>query len=195
MFQYSRRQLLTAILRKINAASDHRDEHRRRDEPEYGNEKHRIDSLLKAVKAAENQVEKLEYWSDIHNIQNKEGNTRAMNEAEGWNHGWRGHRLSQSENSLSTPGTGDEVAATGMDSTRIGITKGKQPLQESRVAEPMDEEHNTFNDFVDDHVDQYDSLYAKMTSKFTAPDLNHSAAETQKKDDAEKENRPPKVQK
>ncbi len=176
-----------AILRKIDAASDHREEHRRRDEPEYVNEKQKIDSLLKAVKGAENQIQQLEYWSDIHDIQNKGEYVGAGDEAQGWNHGWQGPRSNQSENAFETPGISAEVTSTEVKSSRSGIAKGKQPFQEPLVAEQLDQEHDTVND----DVKQYDPVHAKLRNESSASDSNFKAtlaAET------EKENQPPAAQ-
>jgi len=68
IFQISRRQLLAHLLHVCNAASGHRGEHIERDKPEDDVEKRRIDSLLKAVHAADEQVKGLEYWSDVKNM-------------------------------------------------------------------------------------------------------------------------------
>ncbi|KAI9881456.1 MAG: hypothetical protein M1830_000018 [Pleopsidium flavum] len=71
IFQNSRRQLLAHLLYVCNAASEHRVEHVNRHKPEDDVEKRRIDSLLKAVHAAEEQVNGLEYWSDVKEMAEK----------------------------------------------------------------------------------------------------------------------------
>ncbi len=182
-----------AILRKIDAASDHRDEHRRRDEPEYMNEKQKIDSLLKAVEAAENQIQQLEYWSDINDIQNKGEYMGTVDEAQGWKHGWQGSRSNQSENALETPGIRGEGALIDVKSSRSGIAKGKQPFGEPLVSEQLDQMH----DAVNEDVKQYDSVHAKLTSRSSASDFNLKAsvaAEIQNIYKTEKENQPPATQ-
>lgn len=68
IFQNSRRQLLAHLLHVCNAASEHRGEHEERHRPEDDGEERRIDSLLKAVNAADEQVKRLEYWSDVKNV-------------------------------------------------------------------------------------------------------------------------------
>jgi len=68
VFQNSRRRLLAILMEQFNEASEHRKRHEDRDEAEGAKEKERIDNLLKAVHAAEQEVKDLEYWSDIQQI-------------------------------------------------------------------------------------------------------------------------------
>jgi hypothetical protein len=65
IFQNSRRQLLATLMDTFDAAEKHRDEHKTEGKPEGEAEARRIDNLLKAVKAADVECKKLEYWSDI----------------------------------------------------------------------------------------------------------------------------------
>jgi len=74
VFQNSRRHLLEMLMEQVNAASSHRDEHTAQAKPEGDREKSRIDNLLKAVDAADREVRRLEYWSDIRRIV-REGET------------------------------------------------------------------------------------------------------------------------
>lgn len=55
-------------MEQCNEASEHRKHHEDRDEAEGSKERQRIDNLLKAVHAAEEEVKDLEYWSDIQQI-------------------------------------------------------------------------------------------------------------------------------
>lgn len=90
MFQYTRRQLLQRMLDKITAAADHREEHEANKKPEDEHEKKKTDSLLHAVRAAEKQVQALEYWSDIRDLV-QEGHTLHGAETEsGWDGSWTG---------------------------------------------------------------------------------------------------------
>ncbi|KAI9709207.1 MAG: hypothetical protein M1812_007730 [Candelaria pacifica] len=68
IFQNSRRQILAYLSRTFKETSQHRDEHVERDEPEDEVEKRRSDNLLNAVKAADEQVKRLEYWSDVKDV-------------------------------------------------------------------------------------------------------------------------------
>lgn len=90
MFQYTRRQLLSRMLEKINASREHRLERQRRNEEEHEHEKEKIDNLLRAVKAAEDQVKALEYWSDIKHMAQKGETLTAADDSAGWDHGWQG---------------------------------------------------------------------------------------------------------
>ena len=68
VFQNSRTQLLSFLKEKIDAVRAHRDEHGAEDRPEGDEERRRIDNLLAAVKAADEQVGALEYWSDRKHV-------------------------------------------------------------------------------------------------------------------------------
>ncbi|KAI9813225.1 MAG: hypothetical protein M1827_004167 [Pycnora praestabilis] len=71
IFQNSRRQLLAHFLHTFNTASKHRDEHVEKGEPEDDAEKRRTDNLLNTVKSADDQVKRLEYWSDVRDMAQK----------------------------------------------------------------------------------------------------------------------------
>src|SRR6266516_5596191 len=80
VFQASRRALLTHLLNTFNEASRHRDEHIKLGMQESDDEKRHIDNLLSAEKAADEQVKKLEYWSDIREM----AATSESNEYDQW---------------------------------------------------------------------------------------------------------------
>ncbi|KAI9715541.1 MAG: hypothetical protein M1828_000793 [Chrysothrix sp. TS-e1954] len=90
LFQYSRRSLLSAMVRKIDAASDHRNEHQRRQEPEHKDEKGSIDNLQRAIEAADKEIQRLEFWSDIKDAVSKGESVGAAAVGKGWGHGWQG---------------------------------------------------------------------------------------------------------
>ncbi|KAF2812373.1 uncharacterized protein BDZ99DRAFT_265612 [Mytilinidion resinicola] len=90
IFQNSRRQLLTSLMRTFDAASAHREEHKQHEKPEDEVEGRRIDNLLKAVKAADDECKALEYWSDIRGIIEKGETVGGANDAHGWDHKWEG---------------------------------------------------------------------------------------------------------
>lgn len=91
IFQNSRRQLLTLLMSAFDAASRHREEHAEHGEDESADERRRIDNLLRALSSADEEVKKLEYWSDIRRMA-REGNTgAATDDSQGWpSHEWRG---------------------------------------------------------------------------------------------------------
>ncbi|KAH0565193.1 hypothetical protein GP486_001409 [Trichoglossum hirsutum] len=65
VFQASRRQLLAHLSRKFDVASSHRSQHLERGEPEDDAEKRKVDNLLESIHAADEQVKRLEFWSDV----------------------------------------------------------------------------------------------------------------------------------
>ncbi|MCJ1254045.1 hypothetical protein MMC24_001859 [Lignoscripta atroalba] len=71
IYQTSRRQLLTHLLKVYESTTEHREEHTERGEPESDKERRKIDSLLKAVRSAEEHVGELEFWSDIKVVAEK----------------------------------------------------------------------------------------------------------------------------
>ncbi|KAF2458535.1 hypothetical protein BDY21DRAFT_272910, partial [Lineolata rhizophorae] len=90
VFQNSRRQLLTLLMQKLDAASRHRQEHVERGQGEDAREKRRIDNMLRAIEAADREVRKLEYWSDIRDVVRKGDAAFAADEDRDWGHGWCG---------------------------------------------------------------------------------------------------------
>lgn len=90
MFQYTRRQLLSRMLQKIDEAKEHRLEHQRKNQDEFEQEKQKIDNLLRAVQAAEDEVKALEYWSDIKHVVQKGETMSAADDDAGWGHKWQG---------------------------------------------------------------------------------------------------------
>ena len=106
MFQYTRRQLLSKMLKKIQESSEHRTAHEKKDEPENEQEKQKIDNLLRAVKAAEDEVKSLEYWSDIKHVAQKGETISATDGGSGWDERWQG--LDQSGATQGTEPQTDE---------------------------------------------------------------------------------------
>lgn len=90
IFQNSRRQLLSTLMDRFEAARAHRDEHKKEDRPEGEAEQRRIDNLLRAIEAADSECKKLEYWSDIKNLaeEGKAGNATDL--SKGWDEKWQG---------------------------------------------------------------------------------------------------------
>lgn len=68
VFQNSRRQILEHLKDSAEKAQKHRDEHDAEERPEGEAEKRRIDNLLKAADAADQQIHGLEYWSDRKHV-------------------------------------------------------------------------------------------------------------------------------
>ncbi len=68
IFQNSRRQLLLKLMSIFHDAKDHREQHEESGKPKNETEARKIDSLLKAVEAAEGECTRLEYYSDIRKL-------------------------------------------------------------------------------------------------------------------------------
>jgi hypothetical protein len=88
VFQASRRVLLAYIFKKFNEASDEN-----KMKTEAGGEanpdmKRRLDNLEAALKHADEEVKRLEFWSDVKDMAEK-GDTKAVDESLGWE-GWTG---------------------------------------------------------------------------------------------------------
>lgn len=90
VFQNSRRQLLSTLMDRFEAAKDRREQHIKDSQPETDAEERRINNLLKSIEAADNECKKLEYWSDIKNLteEGKAGN--ATDPSMGWDEKWQG---------------------------------------------------------------------------------------------------------
>jgi hypothetical protein len=89
LYQGSRRHLLSTLLNTFNEATSHRDEHKEREQPEEEAEKRKIDNLLKSVETADEQVKKLEFWSDVKELARKGESKGAVDEGK-WGHDWQG---------------------------------------------------------------------------------------------------------
>ncbi|KAI8941136.1 hypothetical protein NX059_002373 [Plenodomus lindquistii] len=90
IFQNSRRQLLSTLMDRFESARDHRESHKKENKPEGDAEQRRIDNLLKAVEAADNECKKLEYWSDIRNLTEEGKAGHATDPSMGWDDQWQG---------------------------------------------------------------------------------------------------------
>ena len=97
IYQSSRRQLLTNLLKRYDetqkrqkdlADHDHRDESKTQKEHEAASR--HAENLMNAVKAADEQVKKLEYWSDIKSMA-QDGETLEESEGGKWDPSkWQG---------------------------------------------------------------------------------------------------------
>ncbi|KAH7082117.1 hypothetical protein FB567DRAFT_98644 [Paraphoma chrysanthemicola] len=90
IFQNSRRQLLSTLMDRFEAAKSHREEHQQSGKPEGGAEERRIDNLMKAIEAADTECKKLEYWSDIRKLAHEGNAGHATDNEHGWDEKWQG---------------------------------------------------------------------------------------------------------
>ena len=84
VFQASRRQLLAHLSRKFDAVSSHRYQHLEQGEPEGDEEERQIDYLLKAIRAADEQVQELEFWSDVKAMAGEGESVAGFSDGRGW---------------------------------------------------------------------------------------------------------------
>jgi hypothetical protein len=101
IFQASRRLLLAHLLKIFNEALDAREK-----SAEVGKEadppkQPKLNHLAKAVKHAEEEVKKLEFWSDVKNIAESGATKGAVDEAQRWDDKWTGLDRSGPEDVIS----------------------------------------------------------------------------------------------
>lgn len=163
VFQNSRRQLLELLLDEFNAASAHRKKHVSEGKAEGPNEKRRIDNLLNAVQAADQEVKRLEYWSDIRKMVREGHSNGAVNDNTAWPpEEWQGldtsGPLSNEESQAKEKGKSNPEVHEDMD-TLERATSGK--LGE------------TFRDPEEEHQHHHESSAAEIQSS----DAYETAAE------------------
>ncbi len=97
IFQASRRQLLSRLLQTFVTASERIKDRIEDTDGIHQAEKRRVESLEKAVHAAEDEVKRLEYWSDIKEMATNGETMGAVDPAQGWGPEWQGVDASHSE--------------------------------------------------------------------------------------------------
>jgi hypothetical protein len=90
IFQEARRLLLTHLSRKFDQATEHREQHTEEERDEEASEKRRIDNLQAAIKCADEEVRRLEYWSDQRHMALAGDTKGAVDESQGWDKSWSG---------------------------------------------------------------------------------------------------------
>jgi hypothetical protein len=89
IFQASRRLLLSHLLKIFNQASEKKAKFEDGGYPDPA-EKRRLDNLEAAVKHADEEVKRLEFWSDVKDMAEKGETKGAVDEAQGWDPRWTG---------------------------------------------------------------------------------------------------------
>ncbi|GAB7350026.1 hypothetical protein MBLNU459_g0700t1 [Dothideomycetes sp. NU459] len=179
IFQNSRRQLLTLLMSAFDAASRHREEHTKHGEDESADERRRIDNLLRAISAADEQVKKLEYWSDIRRMV-REGNTAAAtDDGNGWpSDKWRG---------LDNSGPGDNFETTAKED---GMSKEELKKEAQEQVKPEANGHVESEREEDGDIDALprvathpDEYFGHGDEKETSDDARYATAEEEPKRD------------
>lgn len=91
MYQYSRRQLLVSMLKKVEAHPQDGDEQGKLKvsaSPDIDAQKSK--DLRRAVEAADEQVKSFEYWSDVKKVVTKGQSLTAADPEHGWGKEWQG---------------------------------------------------------------------------------------------------------
>ncbi|KAF2674310.1 hypothetical protein BT63DRAFT_419606 [Microthyrium microscopicum] len=116
-YEHSCRRLLAILTDKIHSAEAHREEHENRGELEEDDEKRYIEALLKAANVVDEQCKKLEFWSDIRDL-NRNGQTVYGVDNDAWGHEWIGLDQSGPENLDVPPKTADDASQEQEPSSR-----------------------------------------------------------------------------
>jgi hypothetical protein len=90
IFQASRRMLLSHLLKVSNEASDQRQHSIAEGESMGETQQRRLTNLEAAVSHADEEVKRLEYWSDVKDMAENGETKGAMDEDQGWNSQWTG---------------------------------------------------------------------------------------------------------
>jgi hypothetical protein len=101
IFQASRRLLLAHLLKIFNEALDAREQDTEAKKEEDPRKLQKLDHLTEAVKHADEEVKKLEFWSDIKVIAESGATKGAVDEAQGWGEKWTGLDRSGPEDVIS----------------------------------------------------------------------------------------------
>ena len=141
VFQNTRRYLLTILMEEVNAASDHREEHQESGKDENPAEKQRTDSLLQAIDAADQQVKRLEYWSDIRKVARKGETGGAVDDTERWpSKAWQGLDDSGAGNAIGSDAKEDGMSPQELQKDIQKTEEIAEEKAEERIEEQDDEE-------------------------------------------------------
>jgi hypothetical protein len=127
IFQASRRLLLAHLLKIFNKASEEQETLSADAKEVEVVKKRRLKNLEAAVKHADEEVKKLEFWSDVKDMAKKGQTKGAVDESQGWDKSWAGIDHSGPKDVISdkkVPGM-EECDKTEGNGTAILSEKGK----------------------------------------------------------------------
>lgn len=116
IFQASRRLLLTHLSRLETEASDRRKQLNEQGTEDDPTETRRIENLHAATESADEEVRRLEYWSDIKEMAYTGDTKGAVDVEQGWDESWAGLDNSGPKDVISDkerPGESEEVNSSG----------------------------------------------------------------------------------
>ncbi|KAK3360199.1 hypothetical protein B0T25DRAFT_123905 [Lasiosphaeria hispida] len=92
VFQASRRALLTRLTEVLDKTVALREERKRRKDTGPGADEfdRKVDNLAATIKHADEEVRRLEYWSDIKGMAAEGESKGAVDHTQGWDPGWQG---------------------------------------------------------------------------------------------------------
>jgi hypothetical protein len=103
IFQASRQLLLSHLLKIFNEASDEVKKDTDGVKEPDPNKKRRLENLEAAVKHADEEVKRLEFWSDVKDMADNGETKGAVDESQGWDKGWSGLDNSGPKDVISDP--------------------------------------------------------------------------------------------
>lgn len=101
IFQASRRLLLAHLLTIFNEALESQQDDKEMKRQTDPLRQRKLDHLAEAVKHADEEVKKLEFWSDVKKIADSGATKGAVDEAQGWDEKWTGLDRSGPEDVIS----------------------------------------------------------------------------------------------
>ena len=134
IFQASRRLLLAHLLKLFNQASEERDANSNEGKDIDPTKEKRLENLEAALRHADEEVKKLEFWSDVKDMAEKGQTKGAVDESQGWDQSWAGLDTSGPKDVISdkkAPGTKDCGKKEGNGTAKMSErSKGKQKARD-----------------------------------------------------------------
>jgi hypothetical protein len=127
IFQASRRLLLSHLLKIFNEATEQQKADVDSEQEPDPAKTRRLDNLEAAVRHADEEVKRLEFWSDVKDMAEKGETKGATDEAQGWGERWAGLDRSGPEDVISKKG------AIGTDDCKAGEGNGSMVSSNSKM--------------------------------------------------------------
>lgn len=128
IFQASRRLLLSHLLKIFNEAVDEQKRNSTSEKELDPAKQRRLDNLEAALQHADEEVKKLEFWSDVKDMAEKGETKGAVDESQGWDKAWIGLDHSAPKDVISDrelPGTDDCKRGEGNGTAILDPKNGK----------------------------------------------------------------------
>jgi len=158
IFQTSRKLLLSYLLNALHEATEQQKAAVEGQEEPDAIKIRRLENLEAAVKHADEEVKKLEYWSDVKEMAATGETKGAVDEDQGWDDTWTGVDRSGPDDVIS------KQNAIGTDDCNVaeekGITTSPEPPSngETKKKEPTDEEEKEIGKEKEKDADSFTSV-------------------------------------